>query len=137
MTMTTGRLRKVSAGLMTAALSLLVAGSVLLAQAQKPPAAAAPQTDAPPVPLARAVRFALGHGNADEARRLIQVSKDNAAKKAVATSLVAIYEGKDEDARHNRSDNPVIERSVRHPASMLALSITSLVLASAMVRTQT
>ena len=57
---------------------------------------------------------------------------DQRAWPAASEMLKQPESGKDEDARHNRSDNPVIERSVRHPASMLALSITSLVLASAM-----
>lgn len=72
---------------------VLVAGAIdlrLLAQA-------APAQ--PPAPLARAVRAALGHGNLDEARRLVQASREPAAKKAVAGALVAIYEGKDDEAR--------------------------------------
>ncbi len=76
-----------------AGLGVIVAGVAILAQAQS----AAPQP--PPAPLVRAVRFALGHGSADEARRLIQQSRANANKKAIATAVVAIYEGKDEDAR--------------------------------------
>jgi tetratricopeptide (TPR) repeat protein len=62
----------------------------LAAQAQPQPA---------PAPLARSVRLQLGRANVDEARRQIQASRESAAKKAIATALVAIYEGKDEDAR--------------------------------------
>lgn len=51
------------------------------------------------VPLARAVRIALGRGNLDEARRVLQVSRESAPKKAVASALIAIYEGKDDDAK--------------------------------------
>jgi len=36
-----------------------------------------------PVPVARGVRIALGHGNVDEARRVVQQSRDAATKKAL------------------------------------------------------
>ena len=75
----------------------LSSGGALLAQ-QRPPAQA-PAPAAATIPIARAVRMALGHGNDDEARRLITASRDAAAKKTVATALVAIYEGKDDDAK--------------------------------------
>jgi Tfp pilus assembly protein PilF len=52
-----------------------------------------------PVPLARAVRTALGHGNLDEAKRLVQQSRDAGPRKTVAGALVAIYEGKLDEAR--------------------------------------
>lgn len=70
-----------------------VASVAMVAQAQS----AAPQPA--PAPLARAVRFALGHASVDEARRVITQSREAANKKTVATALVAIYEGKDDEAR--------------------------------------
>jgi tetratricopeptide (TPR) repeat protein len=97
MTMTTGTIRKATAGAALAVFGLALAGQALSAQAQKPPAQQ--QADTPAVPLARAVRFALGHGSVDEARRVIQASKESANKKAVGSALVAIYEGKDDEAR--------------------------------------
>ena len=54
---------------------------------------------APSAPLARLVRSALGHGNLDEARRVVQQSREAAGKKSIATALIAIYEGKDDDAK--------------------------------------
>lgn len=66
------------------------------AQAQAPAQAQRPAESA--APLARAVRFAIGHGNVDEARRLVQQSRESAGKKTVGTALIAIYEGKDEEA---------------------------------------
>ncbi|TAK17039.1 MAG: hypothetical protein EPO35_04085 [Acidobacteria bacterium] len=93
--MTRRTFRQTWAGAALTGVCVLLAAAGVLAQAQSP----APQTAAAPVPLARAVRFALGHGNADEARRLVQQSRETANKKAVATALIAIYEGKDDDAR--------------------------------------
>jgi tetratricopeptide (TPR) repeat protein len=65
-------------------------------RAQGQAQAAAP---APAMPLARAVRLALGHGSVDDARRAIQQSRESVGKKAIGTALVAIYEGKDDEAR--------------------------------------
>lgn len=121
MTMTTGTFRKIAAGTTLAALALFAAGSALLAQAQTQKPDPAPQTAAPPAPLARAVRFALGHGSVDEARRLIQVSKDNANKKAVATALVAIYEGKDDDAR--RALTPLTQGAATDDDALVELGL--------------
>lgn len=56
------------------------------------------QTPAAAAPLARMVRMALGHGDADAARRVLQASRESAPKKAVAAALIAIYEGKDDAA---------------------------------------
>jgi hypothetical protein len=73
------------------ALALVTGASSRPLAAQNPPAEAAA-----PAPLARAVRVALGHANLDEARRVVQASRESAAKKAVAAALIAIYEGKDD-----------------------------------------
>lgn len=76
------------------ALGLMLSGASaarLAAQASSTPAAA--------VPLTRAVRIALGHANVEAARRVIQQSREAAPKKTVATALVNIYEGKDDEAR--------------------------------------
>lgn len=79
-----------------------------------------PSTQAAPAPTSavRAVRVALGHANVDEARRAVQASRESAARKAIATALIAIYEGKDDEARaaltplasgDNADDDAVLE----------------------------
>ena len=95
---------------------IFIVGVVMLAQGQS----AVPQTAAP-VLLARAVRFALGHGSADEARRLIQQSRENASKKAIATALVAIYEGKDDDAR--RALTPLVQGDAADDDALIELGL--------------
>ena len=95
---------------------IFIVGVVMLAQAQS----AVPQTAAP-VLLARAVRSALGHGSADEARRLIQQSRENASKKAIATALVAIYEGKDDDAR--RALTPLVQGDAADDDALIELGL--------------
>lgn len=97
-------------------LALLVAAGAGGARlgAQNPPASAA-QT---PTSVVLAVRMALGHANVEEARRLIQTSRDVAARKTVASALIAIFEGKDDEARaaltplaagENADDDAVLE----------------------------
>jgi tetratricopeptide (TPR) repeat protein len=125
-TKTARTLRNIAAGALLAALSLFVTSDVLSAQKprtapQKPDPAAVAEATAAPVPLARAVRFALGHGNVDEARRLVQVSKEPANKKTVATALVAIYEGKDEDAI--RALTPLTEGASADDEAILELGL--------------
>lgn len=83
-------------GLLTA-LALAAAGSGQISAQGSAAQGAAPA--AAPSPIARSVRAALAHGNTDEARRLVQASRDAAAKKTVATALINIYEGKDDDAK--------------------------------------
>ena len=51
-----------------------------------------------PDPLVQQVRTALGHANLAEARRLVG-SAAGAASHDLAAALVAVYEGKDDDAR--------------------------------------
>ena len=78
-------------------LALLVAitsGEQLLAQ--NTPAQARASA---PAPLARQVRTALGHGCVDDARLAVQRSRETGPKRIVATALIAIYEGKDDDAK--------------------------------------
>ncbi len=85
-------MKKIVMGL--ALLLVVPAGNRVLAQnapAQAPASAA--------MPLARTVRTALGHGNVEEARRLVQQTRETGPKKIVATALIAIYEGKDDEAR--------------------------------------
>jgi len=86
--------RVVLRGILALGLVAGMSGARVMAQnpPARPPAAA-------PMPLARAVRVALGHGNVDEARRIVQQSRDAAPKKTVATALIAIYEGKDDEAK--------------------------------------
>ncbi len=117
MTRMTSTFRKATAGLMLAGPLLLVAVASPLAQAQTPAA----QTPAPPVPLARAVRFALGHGSVDEARRLVQQSREAATKKTIAAAIIAIYEGKDDDAR--RALTPLVQRDAADDDALIELGL--------------
>ena len=80
------------------ALRVLVALALVTGASSRPLAAQNPPAQAV-APLARAVRVALGHANLDEARRVMQASRESASKKAVAAALIAIYEGKDDEAR--------------------------------------
>lgn len=82
------------------ALSAILAGALASAVlAGQTPArgggAAAPQTEAAQI---RQVRVALGHGQVAEARRLA-AAIPGAAGRDLASALVDIFEGKDEDAR--------------------------------------
>jgi len=77
-----------------------------------------------PVPLARAVRTALGHGNVDEARRVVQQSREGAPKKAVAAALIAIYEGKDDEVK--RALAPLTLGDVADDDAVLELGLIEL-----------
>ncbi len=68
--------------------------AIVAVSAQQKPAST-PQAD----PLVRQVRTALGHGNPDEARRLASGTMGSADSRALASALVDIYQGKDDDAR--------------------------------------
>lgn len=76
------------------------------------------------MPIVRSVRTALGHGNADEARRLVQQARDTAQKKAVATALIAIYEGKDDEAK--RALDPLAAGDAADDDAMLELGLLEL-----------
>lgn len=102
-------------GIVTLALAAGTIDLGLLAQAASPQA---------PAPLARAVRAALGHGNLDEARRLVQASRESAAKKSIGAALVAIYEGKDDEAR--RALTPLAAGDAADDDAVLELGLLEL-----------
>ena len=109
--------RLVLRGILTVGLLAGLDGARL--SAQNVPAQAAAQ-----VPLARAVRVALGHGNVDEARRVVLQSREAAAKKTLATALIAIYEGKDDDAK--RALTPLSAGDAADDEALLELGLLEL-----------
>lgn len=115
--------RAVLRGLLAGSVLATTSGGTLLAQ-QRPPAQAVPAPVAASMPLARAVRTALGHGSVDEARRLIVASREAAGKKAVATALVAIYEGKDDEAK--RALEPLITGDAADTDALIELGLLEL-----------
>lgn len=114
MTTMTRTFHRVSVKVTLAGLGVLVAGVAILGQAQS----AAP---APAAPLVRAVRFAIGHGTVDEARRLITQSREAVSKKAIATALVSIYEGKDDEAR--RALTPLVHGETADDDALVELGL--------------
>src|SRR5215831_18381858 len=79
-------------------LRLLAATTATVAlAAQTPPARPASVQNSTDVVVQ--VRNALGHGKVAEARRLADTSSAPAASKGLASAMVDIFEGKDEEAR--------------------------------------
>jgi cellulose synthase operon protein C len=68
--------------------------AIAAVSAQQKPAATPPADQ-----LVRQVRTALGHGNPTEAQRLASGATGSAASRTLASALVDIYEGKEDDAR--------------------------------------
>ncbi len=114
------RLTRLAArGTLTLILGLAAAASGVRVQAR-----AVPAQPAASAPLARAVRVALGHGDVDAARRVLQTSRETAPKKAVAAALIAIYEGKDDEAA--RALEPFSRGGAADPDAILELGLIDL-----------
>ncbi len=56
-------------------------------------------TRTPPVGVVRAVQVALGHGDVEGAKRIAETGQGDAAAHGLARAIVALFEGRDADAR--------------------------------------